>query len=172
MMINFLIIFFSLQAFALEVDSKFVGRILGNSDTKRTLLVNRGDETGVKVGDHAKISLPTSGMLARAICVRTSPSRSVWSIYRFFDLEKINKGSVYTFKVAKSVKLTNDESKNLGGLARKARKKHEKTSFEKSGLIQKAKGYTGDKDLSEYQSLDVEEPVEKSKSVDWSRLES
>ena len=65
-------------------------------------------------------------MIARAALVRVSPSRSVWSIYRFVDRDKIISEIAVTFKITESVKLTKDESKHLGLLASKIDKKEEK----------------------------------------------
>jgi hypothetical protein len=121
----FLFILILGQTFALPLDSKVLGRIIGSSDSKRTILVNRGKEHGLREGDHAKISLP-SGMVARGVVVKLSPGRSVWSVYRFFDAEKVNNNMVYTFKIAEPVKLTSDETKALGALAKKEIKKRER----------------------------------------------
>ena len=114
---------FSTQA-ALKLDTKFVARILGVSDTKRTILVNKGKEHGLGKDQHAKVSLPT-GIIARAVVVKLSPSRSVWSVYRFFQSEKIEPQTVATFKISSAVRLTTDESKALGSLADKVDKKRE-----------------------------------------------
>lgn len=118
------IVFFSTQSWGLPIDAKVLGRIIGASDSKRTVLINRGQEHGLRVGDHAKISLP-SGMVARGVVVKMSPGRSVWSLYRFFDVGKIATNMVYTFKIAEPVKLTSDETKSLGILAKKEIKKRE-----------------------------------------------
>lgn len=109
---------------ALKEDTKFVARILGASDTGKTILVNRGRENGITKDIHAKISVP-EGMIARAVVVKVSPSRSVWSVYRIFDKKKIAPQTVATFKVSSPVRLTTDESKELGALASKINKKKE-----------------------------------------------
>lgn len=110
---------------SLPEDSKFVARILGASDSKRTILVNKGRENGLGENTHAKISVP-SGVIARAVIVKLSPSRSVWSVYRIFSKDKILAQTVATFKVSSPVKLTTDESRALGSLAEKIDKKTEK----------------------------------------------
>ena len=109
---------------ALEEDTSFKARILGVSDSKRTVLVNRGTEHGLALNQHAKIALP-SGMVARGVVVKLSPTRSVWSVYRFMAKDKITAQTVYNFKIASPVKLTTDESKALGALADKIDKKKE-----------------------------------------------
>ncbi len=109
---------------ALDLDSKFTARLLGVSDSKRTLLVNRGREHGIALEQHAKLSLP-NGMVARAVVVRIAPSRSVWSVYRFYAKDSITAKTVYTFKIATAINLTTDETKAIGALADKVEKKTE-----------------------------------------------
>jgi len=109
---------------ALDLDSKFTARLLGVSDSKRTLLVNRGREHGIALEQHAKLSLP-NGMVARAVVVRLAPSRSVWSVYRFYAKDSITAKTVYTFKIATPINLTTDETKAIGALADKVEKKTE-----------------------------------------------
>ncbi len=108
----------------LDQDTKFTARLLGVSDTKKTLLVNRGSEHGLALKQHAKISLP-NGVVARAVVVRIAPSRSVWSVYRFYARDSITAKTVYTFKISSPIKLTTDESKAIGSLADKIDKKSE-----------------------------------------------
>lgn len=109
---------------ALDIDATFKGRVLGASDTKRTLLVDRGTEQGLVLNQHAKISLP-NGMVARAVVVKIAPSRSVWSVYRFFAKDSITAKTVYIFKIASPITLTADESKALGTLAVKVNRRAE-----------------------------------------------
>lgn len=170
--IFFLSLFFSISLQALELDAKFVARILATSDSKRTILVNRGSETGVALGDHTKISLPTSGMVARAVCVRISPARSVWSIYRLFSEDPIEPKTVYTFKITKPVKLTSDESKKIGSVVRNVIQKRKKTDLEKSGVLMPAKNVNfGEGDKTDYQSLNEEKSKKRNESIDWSNLD-
>lgn len=120
------LVLFTQQAFAaVAIDTKFVARILGASDSKKTILVNRGTEHGLIRMQHAKISL-TTGVIARAVIVKISPSRSVWSVYRIFNKDKIAPQTVATFKISSPVTLTTDESKELGRLGPKINKKKEK----------------------------------------------
>jgi hypothetical protein len=109
---------------AVAIDTKFVARILGASDSKKTILVNRGSEHGLAKMQHAKISIP-SGVIARAVIVKISPSRSVWSVYRVFKKNKIEPQAVATFKISSPVSLTTDESKELGRLGPKINKTRE-----------------------------------------------
>lgn len=110
------VLILSCNSFAMDIDSKFVARVLGVSDSKKTVLMNKGNESGLKEGDHAIMSLP-SGAVARGVCAKLSPSRSVWSIYRFYDADKLMPNIALTVKIASPVKLTDDESKGLGALA-------------------------------------------------------
>lgn len=129
-------ILFTPFANSLELDQKLVVRLLGVSESKKTLLVNKGKEQGLKLGDHAKMSLPT-GMIARGVVVKLSPSRSVWSVYRFFNKAKLEPMIALTLKIATAVKLTTDETKRLGILARKYRKKKEAIPIEEMDLKKK-----------------------------------
>jgi hypothetical protein len=167
---------------ALDLDTKFTARVLGVSDTKRTLLVNRGIEHGLVLDQHAKVSL-TTGLVARAVVVRLAPSRSVWSIYRFYAKDKVTPKTVYTFKISSPIELTTDESKAIGSLADKVEKKTEEVpqdpkSQEKQKEIMKSI-ITSEKIVSQYDSVDYsklnESGMEVKKSpkrddIDWSGL--
>jgi hypothetical protein len=128
---KFLILFLLLSPSlsALDIDGKVITRVVGISDTKKTVLLNKGSEDELKVGDHAKFSIP-SGWIARGVCVKASPSRSVWSIYRFYNQEKLTSQLAVTLKISSPISLTNDESKSLGRLAKKIDKKREKIPLE------------------------------------------
>ncbi len=119
----FLLISFS-SLYSLELDEKLFARILDTSDSKRTILVNKGREHGLVKGDHAKFSTP-EGMFGRAVVVKISPSRSVWSIYRPVDESKIVAKMAFVLKIATPIKLTTDESRELGILAKEIDKKEE-----------------------------------------------
>lgn len=107
------------HSFALEmdIDDKIVARILGVSESRRTVLINRGEEHGLKVGHHARFSTPQDGYFARAVVVRISPSRSVWSIYRVPTSGILRENLVTTVKIATPVVLTDDETRALGIMA-------------------------------------------------------
>lgn len=111
------------QSFGLEKDKRLIVRMLGLSSSKKTILINKGREEGIKIGDHAKFSNPVNGYFARGTVARVSPTRSVWSLYRVIKAEALVENTVITLKSATPVKLTRDESRALGILAR---------SFEKS----------------------------------------
>lgn len=100
------------SAFALEVDEKLTVRILRTSETRKTLMVNRGTEDGLVEGDHAKF-ITTAGIVARAVCIRVSPTRSVWSVYRLVNADFIVNDSVMSIKITPPVKITKDETKTL-----------------------------------------------------------
>lgn len=109
----FLIFFmFILSANALEIDEKLTLRIVGVSETRKTILVNRGNEDGLVKGDHAKFYL-SLGVVARGVCIKLSPGRSVWSLYRLVNADYIKKDEVMKLKITAPVKITKDESRSL-----------------------------------------------------------
>ncbi len=97
---------------ALEVDEKLTLRFLKVSNSKKTVLINRGSEDGLVVGNHAKFFI-TSGVIARGVVEKVSPSRSIWSLYRVVDAAEITDGKVLNLKIATPVKITDDPSKSL-----------------------------------------------------------
>lgn len=97
---------------ALEIDEKLTLRFLNVSATQKTVLINRGGEDGLVVGDHAKFFI-TAGVIARGVAEKVSPSRSVWSLYRIVDPTEIVKDKVLNLKIATPVKITEDPSKSL-----------------------------------------------------------
>lgn len=100
------------SSYALEIDEKLTMRFLKVSNSKKTVLVNRGSEDGLVVGDHAKFFI-TQGVIARGVVVKASPSRTIWSVYRIVDPEEIVEGKVLNLKISTPVKLTDDPSKSL-----------------------------------------------------------
>jgi opacity protein-like surface antigen len=107
-----LMLLFSFSAMALEVDEKLTVRLLRTSETRKTVMINRGTEDGLVEGDHAKF-IVTAGIVARGVCVKVSPTRSVWSIYRLVNADFIVNDSVMTIKMTPAVKITKDESQSL-----------------------------------------------------------
>ena len=103
----------ALHAVALEIDEKLTCRVLRLSSTKKTMLINRGMEDGLVVGDHAKFFI-TTGVVARAVVLKASPSRTIWAIYRMINPKEINVDSVVNLKISAPVKLTNDSSLAFG----------------------------------------------------------
>lgn len=97
---------------ALEIDEKLTLRFLKVSNSKKTILINRGAEDGLAVGDHAKFFI-TSGVIARGVVEKVSPSRSIWSLYRVVDAAEITDGKVLNLKISSPVKITEDPSKSL-----------------------------------------------------------
>lgn len=100
------------MAQALEVDEKLTIRIVKTSETRKTIMINRGTEDGLVEGDHARF-IVTAGIVARAVCVRVSPTRSVWSVYRLVNADFIVPDSVMTLKITPPVKITKDRSQSL-----------------------------------------------------------
>lgn len=107
-----LLLVLSSNVFALEVDEKLTIRIVKASETRKTLMVNRGTEDGLVEGDHAKF-IVTAGIVARAVCVRVSPTRSVWSVYRLVNADFIANDAVMNLKISPPVKMTKDETQAL-----------------------------------------------------------
>lgn len=173
--------FISMNLYSMDIDSKFIARILGVSDSKKTVLLNKGSEIGLKEGDHAKFSLPT-GMIARGVLVKLAPSRSVWSLYRISSKERIVAQVSMTLKIASAVKLTVDESKNLGILAEKYGKKEEKEPTEtkvekaeqkelKQDMI-KSEYVISQFDKEDYSALEDDGAYKKpDKDIDWMGLD-
>lgn len=103
---------FSTSLSALEVDEKLTVRVLRLSASKKTILLNRGLEDGLVVGDHAKFYL-TTGVVARALVQKVSPTRSIWSVYRVIDGDVLRADQVLNLKIAAPVKLTDDPSQSF-----------------------------------------------------------
>ncbi len=107
-----MILMLPFSASALDMDEKLTMRILSVSASKKTVLVNRGLEDGLVVGDHAKFFL-TTGVIARGVVVKASPSRSIWSLYRLVVPEDVMADKVVSIKIASPLKLTEDPTKML-----------------------------------------------------------
>ena len=99
-------------SFALEIDEKLTLRIVKTSDTRKTVLINRGQEDGLAKGDHAKFYLSV-GVVARGVVIKVSPTRSVWALYRLVNANYIKDDQVMKLKITAPVKITKDESRDL-----------------------------------------------------------
>lgn len=97
---------------ALEIDEKLTLRVLRTSNTKKTVLTNRGLEDGLVVGTHAKFFL-TDGVIARGVVIKAAPSRSVWSIYRVIDPDQLNSDTVMNIKISSELRLTEDPTRSV-----------------------------------------------------------
>lgn len=97
---------------ALEIDEKLTTRFLKISNSNRTVLINRGLEDGLVVGDHAKFFL-TTGVIARGVVVKASPTRSIWSVYRVVNRDKLYKDLAVNIKITNPVEITEDPTKSL-----------------------------------------------------------
>lgn len=100
---------------ALEVNEKLTTRFLKVSGSKKTVLINRGLEDGLVVGDHAKFFL-TTGVIARGVVVKASPTRTIWSIYRIIDVGALFPDKVVNLKITTPVKISEDPSKSVYAL--------------------------------------------------------
>lgn len=97
---------------ALSIDEKLTLRVLRTSDSKKTILTNRGLEDGLVVDTHAKFFL-TEGVVARGVVVKASPSRAVWSIYRIVDSSALSSNTVMNIKISSALKLTEDPTQSV-----------------------------------------------------------
>lgn len=102
----------SANSWSLDIDEKLTVRFLKVSNSKKTVLINRGAEDGLVVGDHAKFFI-TSGIVARGMVEKVSPSRSIWSLYRVVAPDEIIDNKVLNLKIASPVKVTGDPTKSL-----------------------------------------------------------
>jgi hypothetical protein len=99
-------------AFSLEIDSKLTLRIVKVSSSQKTILINRGVEDGLEKNNHAKFYLST-GVVARGVTVKVSPTRSVWSLYRIVNNNYIVNDQVLKLKITPELKISKDESRSL-----------------------------------------------------------
>lgn len=107
-----ILLLFSVQVWSLEIDEKLTMRIVKASQSKKTILINRGVEDGLVKGDHAKFFL-TVGVVARGVVVKLAPTRSVWSVYRLVNADYLKNGQVMKLKITSPVKITKDDSRSL-----------------------------------------------------------
>ncbi len=105
---------FSASLCALEIDEKLTLRIIKTSDSRKTVLINRGQEDGIVKGDHAKFYLSV-GVVARGVAIKISPTRSVWSLYRLVNADYIKDEQVMKLKITAPVNITKDDSRALVG---------------------------------------------------------
>jgi opacity protein-like surface antigen len=101
-----------LTASALEIDSQLTVRLLRLSQSKKTILINRGSEDGLAENDHAKFFL-TEGVVARAVVIELAPNRSIWSVYRLVNPELLHEGEVMDLKISQPLDITSDETKAI-----------------------------------------------------------
>lgn len=99
-------------SYSLEIDEKLTIRIIKLSESKKTILVNRGAEDGLVVGDQAKF-IDQSGVIARGVVEKVSPTRTVWSIYSVVNPSEMVPEKVLNIKITDPLKLTGDETKEL-----------------------------------------------------------
>ncbi|MFZ9000022.1 MAG: hypothetical protein ACO20H_01865 [Bacteriovoracaceae bacterium] len=109
------LLLYSLNSFGLSFDEKLIFKIVSTSSSKRTVLINKGEEDGLKNGDQAKFIKKDGTSYALAIVRKTSPSRSLWSVYRINSSTELHKGNVTQLKIIKPAKLTVDSSKLILG---------------------------------------------------------
>jgi len=103
---------FSLSTYALDNNESLTVRILKISSTKKTILINRGQEDAINIDDQVKFFLD-NGVIARGVAVKVTPIRSIWSLYRVNNTNEILVDKIYKIKKTSSYKLTKDITKKL-----------------------------------------------------------
>lgn len=154
-------VFLNQNLSALEIDEKLPLRFLQVSGSKKTVLINRGLEDGLVVGDHAKFFV-TTGVIARGVVVKASPSRSIWSLYRLVSPEKVQKSKVLNLKIASPVKLTDDPTKSLYSMAKQDVEVGEPVDIIKADMSGSEESEVGAL-MSENESSPIEMPTVSSK---------
>jgi hypothetical protein len=96
----------------LTADQTLTIRILKATESKKTVLINRGSTDGLDMGMHARL-FNDGGTVARAILVDIKDDRSIWSVYRQVSPDLIESDQVMTLKITPEVKITNDETKSV-----------------------------------------------------------
>ena len=146
---TFLFLLTKNHAYSLEIDKKLLFSILNFSKSKRTLLINKGSESGLEKGDQAKFYIESKGLVARASVLKTSPTRSLWAVFKYRNKNSVKKGKVLKLIITKKIPLTNDVTKRVfksevlsGKEDRLPIEKRQKISrsFSSRFLIQKPKG--------------------------------
>jgi len=110
--LSLFLVIISFNASALEIDEKLTVRVIGVSNSRKTILVNRGAEDGLNIGDHAKFFVSV-GVVSRGVIIKSAPTRTVWSVYRLVNKEFIREEQVLKLKITPAVRITKDESKML-----------------------------------------------------------
>lgn len=87
-------------------------RLLSHSESKKTVLINRGSDDGLSLGIQSQFSAE-SGVVARGELIELSPQRSLWSLYRLPQPELVTPDMILQLTQIPPVKLTSDESRNL-----------------------------------------------------------
>lgn len=134
---------------ALEIGKKLSLKILKTSQSKKTILVNKGRDDGLILEDHAKFYV-SEGVIARAVAIELSKKRSVWSIYRVANSSMLNGGELMNLKITPRFKLSNDP------LAALTRDNSDRGSIEKQ---------LEEKEFSVYSDLDDDGRIGKSDIV-------
>ncbi len=131
------LLLWSTSSFPLAMDQKLSVRVISFSNSKKTILVNRGLKDGLVVGDHAEFFI-TTVVVARGVVVKASPSRSIWSIYRLVNPQEIENDKVVNLKILIPVKLTEAPAKDLEEI--KQRKKQLKQRLGNEIILKFNKG--------------------------------
>ena len=167
--IYFFAIFFWVKiGTALEIDRTLRFSILNFSSSKKTLLVNKGKEDGLKKGDQAKFFRYEKNIIARAVVLKASSSRSLWAVFKYRHRKIIKKNLSLTLKITRPISLTNDVSKRLfknetfSGKEDRIQIAPKKADFSSRFLIRKPKG--------DFSSINEMDRPKKKKKIDYSRL--
>jgi len=169
----FILIFFidPRKGSALEIDRTLRFSILNFSSSKKTLLINKGKEDGLKKGDQAKFYRNKKSIIARAIVIKVSATRSLWSVFNYRYKKIIKKNVSLILTITKPIPLTNDISKKIfkndvfsgkGDRISVVFKNQNKRTLSRRFLNQNPKG--------DFNSINEMDRPKKKKMIDYSRL--
>jgi hypothetical protein len=156
---------------ALEIDRTLRFSILNVSSSKKTLLINKGKEDGLKKGDQAKFYRIEKNIIARAIVIKVSATRSLWSVFKYRHKKIIKKNVSLILTITRPLPLTNDISKKLfkndvfsgkGDRIPTVFKNQNQRILSRRFLTQNPKG--------DFNSINEMDRPKKRKIVDYSRL--
>ncbi len=100
------------QALALEVDQSLFLKILNTTQSKKTIVINRGTADGLAVQDQASF-IVDSGIVAKGVLAKVSEYASLWQIYKIYQSDYLEKDKILNLKIIPPVKLTLDSNKQL-----------------------------------------------------------
>ncbi len=172
-LISFLIVLHLNVVFGLEVENKLIFRIISISSSKKTILINKGQEDGLKIGDQAKFINKDGTSYALATVRKTSPGRSLWSIFRINSTTELYKNNVTQLKIIEPVKLTEDSSKLILGekpVGMSSEKIPLAPTQQKNGIVS-YRDVTNIKKYRNYSSLEDHFSKKRDPSVSWERID-
>lgn len=106
MLILIISFLFSSSLWALESSDRLETRIL-KAYPNNILILNRGLEDDIEIGDHAKLT-NEEGFIARAVCLKRGMLSSHWKIYRVVRPGLVSKDLTYILTAINQSELPND----------------------------------------------------------------